>query len=304
MKRVLVTTVKRGAVVEDSGAVYVYDFDANAITNQIGMLPLKARFVRNPRGGIRGLRGSCIDSDKKIIYVASNDTITALDYDLNMLYTIESPLFCNLHEIRLYDKYILVASCGNDRVLHVDQNGLVQVLWCESSLRASDNLSYAGIDSHGEMRPNSIFFYKGSNYVSFAADNRICKIINQGILEDAVPRPYVDTPHSLFIDDDKFYWHNSGNRELVCYDHGIVSSEYKTIFVDDDTRLFKKLSPITRWGWLRGLDIYKGHIIQGSSPYGRIIYRDTDTFEAKQVQLSKDLDEAVYSTTFFKEDWS
>jgi len=57
MRRILITAVKRELPVEESGAAYIYDWDSKKIINQIGMLPLNARIPRNPRGGIRGLRG-------------------------------------------------------------------------------------------------------------------------------------------------------------------------------------------------------------------------------------------------------
>ena len=172
MNYALVTTVKRGVPVEDSGRLYLVDIRSRKVVHTCGMLPVKATISRNPRGGIRGLRGVCVVDNKA--YVCSNDTITVLDYNLKPLYTIDSPYFSNLHDIKPFRKGFLVASCGNDSILYINSINEVTPIVCMGEQLRGD-VNYNLTDRHGVIRPNSLCVVSDTQFFV------ICASINEYI---------------------------------------------------------------------------------------------------------------------------
>jgi len=313
MKRVLVTTVKRGRPVEESGAVYIYDWDAKKIVYKMGMQHVYARIPRNPRGGIRGMRGAFVDERKRRIYVASNDTITTLNYKLEPVHAFSHPLFCNLHDIKPFKDGILVASCGNDAILFYRpyDGDVIPLVHSEELNSAYD---YRLVDRHGSLRPNSLAVDKNNCfYVVFATKDYINKYAMEikGTFSNASLCKYDltkgITPHNmLFLEsgDKEFYYCSSEDSKL--YKYSSTTTEDKVVYCDDDRPLFNWASyKDTKWGWLRGLDgvwgVEKNTLVVGSSPYARII--KTGFCKPEVVALSDDKHESVYSVCLFKKDW-
>jgi len=324
MRRLLITTVKRGMPVEDSGAAYVYDLDTDSVICKSGMLPLQARIPRNPRGGIRGVRGSCIDETTEQIYALTNDTITVLDYDLNPSHCITHPWFSNLHDVCVYKQFehtsLIIASCGNDAILKYDLwDGQVSQLL---GYPLDPNVNYSLPDLTGSLRPNCLCLYEDTVYITYANLNIVTgiKIPTREIFKVKTPiTKHLDlcTYHNSYILDrtlsknkDRLYEHSllinlSNHRELIFKLRDFIQG---TVIYTDNPPFFYWPSNQTSWGWLRGLDVSVNKIAVGSSPYGRVLLFDRNDLSIgknpKIVKLSKDKNESVYSVKFFKEDCS
>lgn len=305
MRYLLVTTVKRGAPVEKSGAAYIYDLENGKVVSKCGMLPLQARFPRNPRGGIRGLRGACIDEKAKEIYITTNDTITALDYKLNMLYSIQNRLFSNLHDVvKTPEGYFIVASCGNDSIFRYRPGFSVDQLW---GAAVSKTRNYSVVDRHGEKRPNSLFLNGGDLYFVCANDSFIFKInlptrthekIRIGKSTDANS---VFSPHNVgigdedFFGDDLMFYNQSGEAQLCC-----LNGKEESVVFEDKKPWYYINSKKTQWGWLRGMDIVRDRMVIGSSPYARVLLFYLKGKPDKIIRISRNKYEAVYSVNFFR----
>lgn len=313
MKRILVTTIKRGAVPEQSGNAYLFDLDTKKMVAQCGMLPFKSRFPRNTRGGIRGLRGAFINKDTQKIYVASNDTITVLGFDLQPKYTIDSTLFSNLHGIKGFRKGFLVASCGNDSILYVDEETHETNVVINFMGGIDPNHNYNLVDRHGVLRPNSIgVFNDDTFYVVFANRGSVVMVSNVGTEQVTTDIPTrANVPHNLVFSKkpehnaDSFYYCSSKDSRLYFSPSAL---EQDIVLLRDPRPWWFHNSDAIRWGWLRGLFVSGDQqIVVGSSPYARVLtayHTGTHTnHKTREYRLSRNKYEVVFSVVPFPEDW-
>lgn len=293
MIRILVTTIKRGYPVEESGCAYIVDWERETIINKIGMLPLNAKIPRNPRGGIRGLRGAC--KFKEYILIATNDTVSVLDRYLELRGTINNKYFCNLHELKKFGNSVYAVSCGKDCIVDVISGYTVLDLQPHSSLGLDNlynrNIRYDNIDRHGVWRPNSIAKYKGNFIISLAAENRIVSEQCDSARVDIVPSEFVDKPHSVRVIGDDIYFASSSKRTVFRYVmdyHDLIPLYY------DEKPFWFRDTELNRWGWLRGMDIIdEENFFVGSSPYARIINFDRKGNKKGEMKLSNVKSESV-----------
>jgi hypothetical protein len=317
MRRILVSTILRGTPIDKSGKLYIYDWDTEKVVRERGMLPVNARICESTYGGSRGLRGACIDEEHRLIYVATSDTITVLNYDLEIQYTIQDSMFCNLHEIRLYGDRLYIASCGNDAILWYNVGRLVkypkhkvprpEILWSKDEVGLYVN--YNNIERCGEWRPNSLCWHNGKTYVVFATTNRICRLdldvcSGERKLVDIVDSSCIKTPHNIMFSGDNMFYNSSFDSMLYKVNKEGVVSQYDEGLKKPD---FYENTQYCRWGWLRGMDIVRNNLLVGSSPYGRVLLfnidGDTDLEVPEVRYMSQCLGEPVSSAVFFKEDW-
>jgi len=303
---VLITTVKRGAPVEESGAAYIYDLEKNKVVCRCGMLPVQARIPRNPRGGIRGLRGACIDEVMRKIYITTNDSIVALDYDLNPLYVLHHPLFSNLHDVVQYKSSFIVASCGNDAIFMYCPDKPIEQLWGDL---IDPNVNYALVDRHGDRRPNTLSLKGDDLYFTCANDRYIFKLnlVNKNL--EKYPVNNLVSGHTAALHNAVLWdwgWgcntilFNLSRESNLCarFDDGVETN----VFHDKKPWYFRN-TEIKRWGWLRGMDVMGSELlVVGSSPYGRILvfYTGKEPGKDKQIRLSRNPNEAVYSVNIFR----
>lgn len=78
MKRVYVSTCRRGGWHKESGKVYCLDLDSGKVLSQIH-IPMAMIELPNPRGGSRGARGLAFHNEK--LFCAGWDNITRFDPD-------------------------------------------------------------------------------------------------------------------------------------------------------------------------------------------------------------------------------
>lgn len=306
--KLLVTTIKRGFPIEESGAAYLVDWKTQKIVKTIGMLPLKARIPRNPRGGIRGLRGACIGNEK--IFIASNDTISVLNMDLELQGTIESRLFCNLHELKIFKDDYYALSCGIDAVIDFRQKELVYAIPYKGVSKVG-SLNYDNIDRHGLTRPNSLEFRKDGTLLVTAATDSLIRVIDRdrGLI-DTIDIGGVQTPHSLTRIGNTYYVLSSKDGSIL---RGIglegEKPKFSTIIFKDEKPWWFRQTALRRWGWLRGMAGYsmnQGHILfVGSSPYARIFCIEQmggSWKKTNEMRLSNCKSEAVSSVVIYPED--
>ena len=297
MKRILVTTIRRGRPLEDSGRAYVVDWSTQKVVEQCGMLPVNARFPSNPRGGIRGLRGVHVGF-KDGILIASNDTISILNEKLQLQGTIHNRLFCNLHELRAHGGDLYAVSCGLDAIVSVSTDSVLKSFVHHEDLFTGRD-RFDDIDRHGITRPNSLDFYKGEPVVSLAESNIIS--IGQKDEEDLVLAFHKGKPHSVTVSGDVLYWTMAEDRTVCSQD--MLSGHMTTQFTDKKPWWFRD-TQMTRWGWLRGMAIAKNIMFVGSSPYARVIAMCPDYGIKKgEIKLSNLKSEAVSSIVLFPGDW-
>lgn len=295
MRKTLITTVKRGYPLEKSGRIITYDLDSKKILKQRSMLPTVCKTMRNPRGGTRGVRGSCIIGDK--IYACTHDTISVLDHDLDLLYTLNNPLFCNLHDVVEMDGNLIVASCGNDSIFSIENENKIRVLYSTVFRRgyfSNSFINYNLVDYGGILRPNSLYVYKDTLYVIFANKSIYKLSTDTGYLTKVFDFDF-NTPHNFIVSSNKsFLFNNSGTSDLikVGFNIDIGCNTYKSVLWDKKPFWFINTKK-NRWGWLRGLDSIDDVILVGSSPFARICeISGGDSFWHR---LSLNPSEAVYS---------
>ena len=314
MKRILVTTIRRGRPIEDSGAAYVVDWDTHKVIAQCGMLPVNARFPRNPRGGIRGLRGCCVGSysahkflpestNDFYLYIATNDTVCVLDPSLELQGTIHNPLFCNLHDLVFRGEQLYAVSCGIDSIVNVYAPDDV-LLEGSNIVNMPRFIRFDHMDRHGTQRPNSVAFFKERTAVSFAAKNSI--VINPDSAGDGKRSQNVfsasgiQKPHSL-VWYHKLYFTSAAIRKVMCMD--VKNGGLTEVYTDKKPWWFRD-TKMTQWGWLRGLAITKyDRMFVGSSPYARIISKHLYRNSVDELRLSKFKHETVSAIALFPGDW-
>ncbi len=114
--RALVTgIVRRSLNSEPSG--YVYDVDLEAGV-QVGCAPTPEsahlKENRNPRGGLRGVRGMVMWRD--CFCLSNTDAVWVYDADWNIQRTISHPSCAHLHDMVVHDDKLWVTSSANDLV--------------------------------------------------------------------------------------------------------------------------------------------------------------------------------------------
>jgi hypothetical protein len=238
-----------------SGELIKLHWPSKTILKKTLITPHRIANDPNPRGNTRGGRGIHLLNDQ--IIVASYDTLTLFDPDLNQQGELSHFLMAGLHEIcPSSDKSLWITSTDIDAVLEYDMASRSMV--CEYWPREMPHLQEAlslyprQINKQAdnrllylESRPaedthlhlNACYWWQGEMYALF---NTYGVVANLSRDEVVIQDPTLKGSHNLMIiDDGTIFINDSWGRTIRLYD----------IY----TRQQKRLIDLTHFKWVRNL---------------------------------------------------
>jgi hypothetical protein len=299
MKRVYITTVKRGGNLKDlTGFVYEIDIKKRKIINSVAIndLSLKNGFW-NPRGGNRGARGICYFA--KVLYVATATSIRKYDLDLNFLGDIRHKEFVGLHGLRKGPNGVFCLSTMSNTVLKINKKN--KIVWRWNGLRSSLLKQTFGITSEiikkNKKKPGFFFHFSGlavNNKEVYLLSNPksfIMKIFPTEKL--IISDDSLQAPHDIcFINNNLFLINNTKNQTIHKY-----SLTNKSRVKISNTQVYKlrKSNMFSSPGWQRGLAHYYGDkYLVGTSPLTIFEFNIKTNKIERIIKLDKDIKHSSY----------
>jgi hypothetical protein len=282
MRRIFLTTVKRGEKKSITGFLYEIDWRQGKAKK---IIPIPEPTIKdgfwNPRGGNRGGRG--VKVFKNVLYVATATTIRKYDSKLNYIGTIQNDRFKGLHDILVDASGIIASATSYDLIIKVDFSG--RTMW-ERRFNTKKRLA----DS---LHLNSLWkFGKDLHFLSNKARG-VFKVVGKNKKSVVVDRK-LQTPHDIVrISPSEIMINNTPNQKLHIYN-------FKTgKFVRSiDTRIHntRKSKHFSSAGWQRGLAHFFGnHYLVGTSPLTIFAVNVKTSKVGKIIRLDRNVAHCSYS---------
>jgi len=127
--RVFLSTVARGAPVEQGGEIISVDWQKKQVLKRVPIFPTNPTvYDPNSRGSARGGRGIALLRNE--LLVATYHSLLGFDFDLKPTRTITNNHFAGLHEVKVVEDGIWVSATALGAVHKIDFNGKpVQSWW-------------------------------------------------------------------------------------------------------------------------------------------------------------------------------
>ncbi len=229
--RVYLSTVIRGASLEQGGELIALDWDAKKVIARRPLCPPDPRIHDpNPRGGTRGGRGIVLLPDE--LLVATYHSLLGFDYELKPTRIITNKNFAGLHELKLVEDGLWVTSTPLGVLLKVDLEGnSLQEWWAHDDLvvqrefgaqalpiqKSGDNRLAGMTDSvMSKLHLNNVEVYDGRVYVALNNQGAILRLFPTEVL---LHHPSMKGCHNgLVARDGELLLNNSHDHMLIVFD--------------------------------------------------------------------------------------
>lgn len=310
---VFVTTVVRGAALEQGGSIIRIDWDRQVVERTVPV-PCPVEREAGPRGARRGGRGICRWGDS--IVVANYDTLYFYDRDLNLQRQISHRLFCGLHEVCAAAEGIWVSSTGVEGILLVDpDSGEVTRKWfapLDPVLQAPPlSLTPRPVDESIDYRrllfaraeapahTNCVWVHGEEVYATLSNCGAVVRVFPS--TEIRIHDPDMKDPHNgIRLWDGRFIINDTSRQTIRIYDEGgvplkSIDLNRFPIRIRQEGTMLGGLVRISMPGWLRGLSqIAADRVLVGISP-AAVLEVDIAAGELiGQLKLSDDVNNSVH----------
>lgn len=234
--RVFLSTVVRGAPLEQGGEVIALDWGTKQVLQRAPIYPRNPTFDDpNTRGGGRGGRGIAILPNE--LFVASYHTLHGFDHQLRPTRTITNHNFAGLHEVKPVADGIWISSTPLGNVMKIDFAGqVVQQWWAHDDPlvqqhfapdpiaidKTKDNrLAY--LEDFSKLHLNNVEVHAGRVYVCFNHHGAVLRLFPTEIVAHD---PSLKGCHNgLVTEADEILVNDSHHHTLIVFD--LVSGRIK-----------------------------------------------------------------------------
>jgi len=331
--KILFSTVVRGADITHGGEIVRLNWEEKMFDKRHQIIPENPEIRDpNPRGNSRGGRGIAILPDGRIV-VAAYHSLYLFDPNLTAKEQITHNLMVGLHEVFLSsDKVIWLASTSIDAALEFDlgSKSITSQFWpreipffqqalntkpLDIDKKIDNRLRF--LDSHhikkaDHLHLNAVMVWENDIYALFHARGVIANLSRSEIL---IQDNALVGAHNLIITDNaKIVVNSTYGRSIRIYDllSGVLVNEINLMDYPNVRRLvsplqetmyvlrgiwnrlgkYKTLNPLPYF--VRGLDIYGGHLFVGISP-ATILEFDMETKRLESMySYSRDLASCIH----------
>jgi len=292
-KKFIVSVSTRSELIEESGKIYVVDFDSGS-TEKI--VPFVRPFIPkelnpSPHGGVRGFRGLAFYDG--LFYVANFDSILVYDSGFELFKILTNKLFGDLHGLEIYDGVLYVVCCYPEAMVKVSLEGRVLDFWAGRH-PLNNGVDYRRVEEpkqEGHFHYNSVLKHtNGDTYVLSALRSllvnasRAKRFVFDGLI----------MPHDLVeLSDGTIAINNTNGSQVVTVRPD--GSGYRVLYQDERVVVEETDKQVgSNYGWLRGLDFDGKNLYVGSSPACiKVVSLNGDL--VKKIQLSEDVREAPFT---------
>ena len=229
MTKVFLSTVVRGAPMEQAGELIALDWDRKQVLGRVPIFPTNPAIDDpNTRGGGRGGRGIVLLRNE--LFVANYHTLQGFDYDLKPTRTITNHNFAGLHELKLVSDGIWASSTPLGAVMKVDFTGKVlQEWWAHEDAVVQKEFSPAPLDvdkqkdnrlayleDFSKLHLNNVEVHDGKVYVCFNNHGAVLRLFPTKVVAHD---PALKGCHNgLVTEDDEILINDSHRHTFIVFD--------------------------------------------------------------------------------------
>jgi hypothetical protein len=227
--RVYVSTVVRGAPVEQAGELISIDWDKKKILKRVPIFPTDPSIPGpNTRGGVRGGRGIVVLP--KEVFVACYHSLLGFDHELSPTRKITNHQFAGLHEIKLVSDGIWVSSTPLGAAVKVNFDGALQQAWWAHEdpvvkerfrpaplvvdKQKDNRMAYT--ENFSKLHLNNVEVHDGRVYVSINNHGAVLRLFPTEIVAHD---PALKGCHNgLVTEDDEILLNDSHHHTVIVFD--------------------------------------------------------------------------------------
>ena len=284
--------------IEEAGKIYILDWDTKTLlSGPYGVNPGYEYF--KSLGRSHGARGIVVYKD--LLYVAGSGSLLS-KYDLNTFDLVETLSFKEfkfLHQIKVKNDCIYIASAGNDKRFILRDDIIVDELDLSTFKDILDPI-YCYHTEWGQDRLhfNSISWDEvGDEYHIYYNPGAVFNVTKGQVVY--ANRKELDCVHDIVFLDNNIIINSSNSKNTKLINR--ATKNVRTIY-EANTDI--TCSDINLSGFTRALAVCSFGLFVGSSP-GRLVLLDSKNFLVKEVfDFSIDKNESIYDIFLNPSDWS